>query len=898
MVDELMHYGMPRRSGRYPYGSGKDPYQSERNFLGTIKKLREEGLTDKEIATYFNLSLRQYRAKRSNAANAVRGADIAEAVRLKDKGYSQTAIGERMGVGESTVRSWLKQAEERKYTVAENTAQMLSDQIDKYKYIDIGAGVENMIGINRNQLDNAIDMLVDKGYKVQYVKTEQLGTGKSTSIKVLTKGDVPYSELSKNRDQIAYPGFYAEDRGATLRAIEPPVSISSKRVQIRYDEDGGSNKDGVIELRRGVDDISLGNARYAQVRIAVDGTHYLKGMAMYSDDMPDGVDIIFNTNKKKGTPMLGSGDNSVLKEMKSDPENPFGATIRRDDQLVLAQRHYIGKDGKEHQSALNIVNEEGNWSSWRKTLSSQMLSKQSPTLAKRQLKLAYDLKQDEFDEIMSLENPVIKKALLDQFADSCDSASVHLKAAGLPRQASKVILPFPDMKENEIYAPSFRDGEEVALIRYPHAGTFEIPILKVNNKSNKSANSLIKNAQDAVGINPEVAKRLSGADFDGDTVLVIPTSGAKIRSTKPLEGLKDFDPSRAYPAYEGMERVKGSSFNKQRQMGDVSNLITDMTIKGATPSEIARAVRHSMVIIDAEKHNLNWKQSYIDNGIAELKERYQGGKNRGASTLISRASSDARPYSRKEITNINIMTDAERKRYLSGKKVYRETGETYVDKRGKTVRRTTKSTKMAETDDAYSLSSGSVIESIYAEHANKLKSLAAKARRESYSQTPIPYSKEARQKYSKEVESLYSKLNVALKNRPRERKAQLLANAKVKLVRQANPDMDSDDIKKLKGRALTEARLQTGAAKQQIVLTDREWEAIQAGAIPTSRLKQIISNSDLDSLKQRAMPREMKGLTPAKASRARAMEARGYTLAEIADALGVSTSTVQSALNG
>lgn len=898
MSDELMHYGMPRRSGRYPYGSGKDPYQSERDFLGTVDKLRDEGFSDKEIAEYFKLTTRQYRAKRSNAANAVRGANIAEAVQLRDKGYSQTAIGEKMGVGESTVRSWLKQSEERKYTVAENTAQMLSDQIDKYKYLDIGGGVENMIGINRNQLDNAISLLQDKGYKVQYIKTEQLGTGKPTYIKVLTKSDVSYSELSQNRDQISYPGFYAEDRGSVLRPVEPPVSISSNRIKVRYDEEGGSDKDGVIELRRGVDDISLGNARYAQVRIAVDGTHYLKGMAMYSDDMPDGVDIIFNTNKSKGTPMLGSGDKTVLKEMKSDPENPFGATIRRDDQLVLAQRHYIGKDGKEHQSALNIVNEEGNWSSWRKSLSSQMLSKQSPTLAKRQLKLAYDLKQDEFDEIMALENPVIKKAFLEQFADSCDSASVHLKAAGLPRQASKVILPFPDMKENEIYAPSFRNGEEVALIRYPHAGTFEIPILKVNNKANKTADSLIKNAQDAVGINPEVAKRLSGADFDGDTVLVIPTSGAKIRSSKPLEGLKDFDPSHAYPAYEGMPTVKGSGFNKQRQMGDVSNLITDMTIKGATPSEIARAVRHSMVIIDAEKHNLNWKQSYEDNGIAELKEKYQGGKNRGASTLISKASSDARPYSRKEITNVNIMTDDERKRYLSGKKVYRETGETYTDKRGKTVRRTTKSTKMAETDDAYSLSSGSLIESIYAEHANKLKALAQRARRESYSQTPIPYSKEARQKYSKEVESLYSKLNTALKNRPRERKAQLLANAKVKLVRQSNPDMDSDDIKKLKGRCLTEARIQTGAAKQQIVLTDPEWEAIQAGAIPTNRLKQIISNSDLDALKQRAMPRSMQGLTPAKASRAKAMEARGYTLAEMADALGVSTSTIQTALNG
>ena len=887
MNDELMHYGTKRHSGRYPWGSGENPYQDSRDFLGTEKQLRKEGLSEVEIAEYFGMNTKQLRARKANAKNAVKAADIARANELKEKGYSNVAIGKKMGVPESTVRNWLKPASEQRATIATNTANMLKEAVGSRKYIDVGGGVENQLGITRTQLDNAIEMLKDQGYKIQYIQTEQLGTGKKTSIKVLTKGDVPYSEVSKNRDQITYPNFYGEDGGSTLRKIEPPVSISSKRIKVNYREDGGVDKDGVIELRRGVDDISLGKARYAQVRIAVDGTHYLKGMAMYSDDIPDGYDIIFNTNKKRGTPMLGEGDNSVLKKMKSDQDNPFGATIRSEDELILCQTHYKGKDGKEHQSALNIVNEEGNWSAWRKTLSSQMLSKQSPTLAKKQLKLAYDLKQDEFDEIMSLENPVIKKALLDKFADGCDSASVHLKAAGLPRQASKVILPFPEMNEGEIYAPSFRDGESVVLIRYPHAGTFEIPQLTVNNK-NKKAESLIHNAQDAVGIHPKVAERLSGADFDGDTVLVIPTRGVNIKTSQALKGLQDFDPKIAYPAYEGMTQPgsKGSGFNKQRQMGDVSNLITDMTIKGATPDELARAVRHSMVVIDAEKHNLNWRQSYLDNDIAALKEKYQGGKNRGASTLISKASSEARPGARKEYIDP-----------ATGKKVYSYTGETYTDRKGQTVPRTVRSTKMAEAEDAYALSSGTVIETVYAEHANKLKALANRARRESHSTTPIPYSPSAKKTYSKEVDSLNSKLNTALKNRPLERRAQLLANAKVRIVRDANPDMDADDIKKLKGRCLTEARVQTGARKQQINISDKEWEAIQAGAVSTNKLRQIIDNSDLDVLKQLAMPRDHKSISPAKESRAKAMAARGYTLAEIADALGYSTSTIQSILN-
>lgn len=896
--DELMHYGTPRHSGRYPWGSGENPYQSSTGLYGMAKQLKSQGMSDKEIAESFGMSTREYKSAYSNAKNEVRAANRAEALRLKDKGYSNTAIGKRMGVNESTVRSWMDEDIAERSSISKNTAKALKSAVDDKKYIDIGGGVENQMGISRTALDNAVKMLKDEGYTVHYIQTEQLGTGHKTSIKVLAPPDTTYSEVWNHKADIEFPGFHSEDKGRTIDKIGKPVSISSKRIKINYAEEGGKDKDGVIELRRGVDDISLGKAKYAQVRIAVDGTHYLKGMAMYRDDMPDGVDIIFNTNKAKGTPMLGEKDNSVLKPMKKDQDNPFGATIKGERELILAQRYYTDKNGKRQQSALNIVNEEGDWNTWRKSLSSQMLSKQSPMLAKKQLKLAYDLKQDEFDSIMKLENPVIRQQLLDKFADGCDSAAVHLKAAGLPRQASKVILPFPSMKENEVYAPSFRDGEEVVLIRYPHGGTFEIPRLKVNNKV-PDAKKTLHNAQDAIGINAKVAERLSGADFDGDTVLVIPTSTAKIKTSKPLDGLKDFDPQRDYKAYPGMPEVKGSGFNKQQQMGNVSNLITDMTIKGATPDELARAVRHSMVIIDAEKHNLNYKQSAIDNNIAELKKKYQGGSNRGASTIISRASATAYVPVRKELTNTKYMTDDEKKRYSKGEKIYRETGETYISKKtGKEVKRISKSTKMAETSDANTLSSGYLIETVYSEHANKLKALANKARAESRSTDYIPYSKEAHIKYKDQVDSLNSKLNIALKNRPLERKAQLVANAKVKNVYAANPDMDSDDLKKLKGRCLTEARLQTGASKQQIKIEPKEWEAIQAGAISTNKLKSIVQNSDLDVLKQLAMPREMRGVTPAQESRIKVLESRGYTLAEIADAVGVSTGTITNVLQG
>lgn len=878
MTDELYHYGIKRRSGRYPWGSGAKKSRNASDFLSTVDVLEKDGFNEKQIAEYFGLQTKQLRAYKSNAHNEVRAAKAAMALRLKDKGYSNSEIGRRMGINESSVRSLLDPAISMRKNASTNTAEMLEKEIASKKYIDVGGGVENQIGVSRNTLDNAVEQLRAKGYTYHYLKVEQLGTGKFTSIKVLAAPDVTYKEVKDNQSKVTSPGFYSEDLGQTVVGIKPPSSISSKRILVNYGDQGGFDKDGVIELRRGVKDLDLGAARYAQVRVAVDGTHYLKGMAMYSDDIPKGYDVIFNTNKNSSTPKM-----DVFKKMKDDPENPFGATIR--------QKTYIGKDGKEHLSALNIVNEEGDWNTWKKTLSSQMLSKQSTALAKKQLKLAYDIKKEEFDEICSLKNPVIKKCLLDKFADNCDSSAVHLKAAGLPRQASKVILPFPEMKDSEIYAPSYRNGEKVVLIRYPHGGTFEIPELVVNNKSNKKAKGLIGNAQDAVGINPRVAERLSGADFDGDTVLVIPVGKVKIKTSAPLKGLKNFDPKVAYPGYPGMPKPgeKGSGFDKQGKMGDISNLITDMTIKGAPADDIAAAVRHSMVVIDAEKHNLNWRQSYLDNGIANLKAKYQGASNAGASTLISRAKGDKRVPKRKDGYKVDPET---------GRKIFTETGETY-EKNGKQVVRLQKSSKMYETEDAYSLSSGTAMENTYADHANKLKALANSARKTSLTTKPIPYSPEAKAKYRQEVDSLNAKLNIALKNRPLERKAQLLANERVKLVRQNNPDMDKDDIKKLKNQALTQARLQTGASKKArlVDITDREWEAIQSGAISTNKLSQIIQNSDLDILKQRSMPRESRGISDAKRARAKMLESNGYTLAEIADSLGVSTSTISKVLN-
>ena len=895
----LMHYGMPRRSGRYPWGSGDNPYQHSGDFLSRVDELKKQGLKETGIAKTMGLTTTQLRTQMSLAKDERRVLQVATAKGLREKGYSLNEIADKMGFNnDSSVRSLLNETSEARMNQAKATAEFLKKQIDEKGMIDVGTGVERELGISKEKLNQALYMLELEGYPVYGGRVPQAtNPGKFTTLSVICppgtehKDIYDFENIHSLKDYISY-----DDGDSFKKAFEYPESMSSDRLKIRYAEDGGVNKDGVIEIRRGVEDLSLGDSHYAQVRIMVDGTHYLKGMAVYSDNLPDGVDVLFNTNKKTGTPMT-----DVLKKVKDDPDNPFGSLIKERG----GQSYYDDPNGKYtdpvtgKKQSLSLINkraEEGDWGEWSDHLPSQFLSKQSMTLIKKQLGLTAADKQAEFDEICSLTNPTVKKALLKSFSDDCDAAAVHLQAAALPRQKYQVILPLTSIKDGEVYAPNYKDGETVALIRYPHGGTFEIPILTVNNKQLEGRKVLGNTPADAIGINSKVAERLSGADFDGDTVMVIPCNSSrskvKITSTPALKGLEGFDPKLEYGGKK--EGTFKPMKNTQTEMGKISNLITDMTLKGATQDELARAVRHSMVVIDAEKHKLDYKQSEIDNGIASLKKKYQGTMDadgryhEGAATLISRAKSETSVLKRKGSPKIND----------DGSLSYKEVIEEYTDKDGKIKVRTQKSTKMAETRDARTLSSGTPQEEAYADYANKMKSLANQARKEMVNTGKIAYSASAKAAYEPEVTSLMAKLNVALKNAPRERQAQVIANATVAAKKKDNPDMTSSEIKKANQQALSSARASVGAKRNSIEITDREWEAIQAGAISENKLTQILNNTNIDTLRQMATPRATTSLSTAKVNRISAMSNSGYSTSEIADALGVSTSTVSKYLNG
>ena len=994
-TDSLSHEGVSvldgapgRGSGRYPLGSGENPNQRSGDFLSRYEKLERAGFTETQIAKALgyvtvdkygreHTSTERLRVDKRIASHEQRAAKVATAKRLREEGLSLKAIAEKMGYkNDSSVRSLLNETTAERKGKAETIADFLKGQVDSKGIIDVGAGVELELGVSSTKLEESLELLRRQGYEVYGRRLEQVtNPGKHTTFKLLCPPGTKYADVYEDEDGNlpkinSVTDYISYDGGETFRkAFEYPASMDSKRLQIRYAEDGGVNQDGLIELRRGVKDLSLGTAHYAQVRILVDGTHYIKGMAVYADDLPDGVDVRFNTNKHRGKPMK-----EVLKPISDDPDNPFGSLIKEHG----GQSYYDDPNGKYtdpvtgNRQSLSLINkraDEGDWGEWSKDLPSQFLAKQPKKLILQQLEASKADRAREFEDIMSLTNPTVRRTLLQSFADDCDTAASELKAAALPRQRYQVILPLKSIKDTEVYAPNFRDGESVALIRFPHGGTFEIPILKVNNKQAEGIQMMTNNPKDAIGINKAVADRLSGADFDGDTVLVIPLSRAAraLTSTPPLEGLKDFDPKEAYPPVykrdpttgEPLKDEKGDYIYDMRlmkykradgttvdstqvEMGKISNLITDMTLRGATEDQLARAVRHSMVVIDAGKHRLNYIQSAKDNGIDALKDEFQGYTNKdgeevgGASTLISRANADAHVTKRRGTPYINqkgkpwydpskeegalIYKEAYDAHYAEKKKARKKdpvTGkpmrnaqghyiyETEIDpdtgrerfvyeETGRTKTRTETVTQMSTAEDAYELVSPyrTQAELLYADYANFCKSMANRARKEMVYTPRLKTSASAKAAYAEEVKTLQASLSIALKNAPRERMAQVLATTIVEAKRQSNPDMSKSELKKARQQALTDARNRVGAKRQLVDISEREWEAIQAGAISDDKLKQILDHADIDKVRQLAMPRKKTELSSSMKRLIVTMRENGYTNDEIAQRLKVSVSIV------
>lgn len=924
----VLHSGTKRHSGRYKWGSGENPYQHEAWFQGWGDLSPKE---QSEYAKSFGMSLKEARYRYSIGKDMEKAAQIGHAKELRyTKQMSVKAIAEKMGVSESTVNSWLKPDAEAKAKETEQIANKLKEYANKHAAIDIGKGVEEALGVKKTKLETAVQLLKDQGYiNVQWKQPQQTNMkndGTQTTVLVAPRPEwknMTQAQIEKEAYKIArgnlddvvppFPIFVDHSKEHGALGMEPPKSVSSKRIDVVYtnpDGTGGVERDGMIELRRGAKDLSLGSNTYAQVRIAVDDTHYIKGVAVYSDDLPKGVDVRVHYKGQKGIPLMSDDPDAkqVLKPMKRkddgtvDMEDPFGAQI-------TAQN-----------GCINIVNEESKWGDWtsNRSLASQVLSKQRPELAKQQLNIDYLKRRAEFDEINKIENPIVKEKRLLDFADECDSAAVDLKAAALPGQSVKVLIPIPSLKPGECYCPAYKDGEKLALIRYPHQSKSEIPIVTVNN-SNKEGKKVITNESiTAIGLNPKDAHRMSGADFDGDTVVCIPNKKGYIQNEPIFKGMEDFEPKDVWPAYPGMKRIAHQT--QQVEMGKVTNLITDMTLQNAREDELVRAIKQAQVVIDAEKHNLNYKGAEEEYRIDELKRKYQmkeNGKYGGAGTIISRAKSQANIEERNKYPKIDpntgeyIYTKTGKRRHTyinpnTGKKYYKELLPSHPDYDPKDPAVLEKSTKMMEAKDARDLMSPHKydIERVYANYANQMKALGNEARKATLSIKDTPYSPTAAETYANEVKSLQDKVNQAKVNAVLERVAQrsaaVIVDDRIKKYpdRYNNKDADGKKhLRKLRSQVLRQQQAVLNK-RRQFNVTEKEWEAIQSGALRKSLVKEIINRADADVIKELSTPKSSKlpVLTKANLAHARAMLNAGFTQAQVADNFNISPSTLSKLL--
>lgn len=943
--DVILHYGTPRHSGRFPWRSGHDP-QRNRSFLNDVDDakayLRGQGISNpsgKQIADHLGITTTDLRS-RTTLANEELKQNLYEEVHTRlSRGESTSQIAEATGISKGSVRNY---AAKDPNTIAtkkqtDSLADALKTSLDKADgYLDVGVGVELQLGVSGPKLKATLDKLKEEGYEVQKVWVPQVtNPNQNTTMQVLTKAGVSKSDIFNNLDKIKSVDFNAVDGDSmTLQNLNTPKSLGWDRVKIRYaipagekghgTIDDGEAMDGSMTIRPSAKDLQFGaNKHYAQVRIAVGGSHYLKGVALYGEekDFPKGVDVIFNTNKKKD-----KSPQDVLKPLKDklDGANPFGATIKRQNIMLDDKGNPVPETTKSGKikldkkgnpiyqtGALNIVNEEGDWADWSKSLSSQFLSKQPRGVVKERLEATLKRVDDEYAAIQKVNNPVIKKQLLEGYSKDLESKQIHLKAVAPKGFQGHLLLPIPHMKENEIYAPNYKDGDNVILIRYPHGGTFEIPELRVNNKG--PGKSIIGNkSPDAVGIHPKVAAKLSGADFDGDTVYVIPNNNKRYKSRDALPGLKNFDPNMYADAPGTFTLMKKQT--KQTQMGIVSNLVNDMTLQKASDSEMTRAVRHSMVVIDAEKHKLNYKRSEKENGIDALKKKYQihidkvdysklsgidpntnkvvkvissaelkshtgNKKSSGASTVISRRKNQVTTGGQEvEIPNPT-------KRNPNGTRtVIRKAKKSYI-------------TSMLDDASIYLKPNSTQIEKDYVGYINQLKSRKNTIDKEIMTIKTKPRDPKAALIYAEEVGSLKSKLTKSLLNAPKERQAQALAtvNYKKEVERRGGKDaLGSDDVKKLKNQALIGARSAVGAQRKPVNITPAEWDAIQSNAISASMLKDLVKHMDDKQLKELATPRDVKAISSARSQKAMTLLNNGYTISEVANALGVSSSTISN----
>lgn len=71
----IEHYGIKKKSGRYPWGSGEDAEQRGRGFLSYIDEAKKSGLSESEALAAFGMNTTDLRAARTTARNEIKQAE-------------------------------------------------------------------------------------------------------------------------------------------------------------------------------------------------------------------------------------------------------------------------------------------------------------------------------------------------------------------------------------------------------------------------------------------------------------------------------------------------------------------------------------------------------------------------------------------------------------------------------------------------------------------------------------------------------------------------------------------------------------------------------------------------------------------------------------------------------
>lgn len=124
--------------------------------------------------------------------------------------------------------------------------------------------------------------------------------------------------------------------------------------------------DGVIFIRENVPDLDLGGKHYAQIRLLTSENTLIKGMAMFSIDIPDGKDVVVHYNAKYKTQTIVpiTEESSIKVELLNDGIGSCIYDMERkidydwDEWRNNLPTQFLSKEISEAMTTIKVIKEE------------------------------------------------------------------------------------------------------------------------------------------------------------------------------------------------------------------------------------------------------------------------------------------------------------------------------------------------------------------------------------------------------------------------------------------------------------------------------------------------------------------------------------------------------------